>query len=112
MTIQQIKTYLKANKITYDELSVRSGVPIGTLKHVFSGVTKNPRIDTVQAIERALELKKTPSTDKTAEPLTEAEGQLLGAYRQLVPSMQDYILEMVKKLVESQPTTGKTSTTV
>lgn len=102
----------KEQKLTIAEIAEKAQLPKGTVQNIFAGYIPNPRIDTVQAIERALKLEETPSTDKTAEPLTEAEGQLLGAYRQLVPSMQDYILEMVKKLVESQPTTGKTSTTV
>ena len=56
MQVSKIKTYLKQNKITYDDLSAKSGIPIGTIKSVFSGRTPNPRIDTVQAIERALGL--------------------------------------------------------
>lgn len=58
MTLEEIKSYLKVNKITYKELAEKSGVPESTLKNLFSGVTKNPRISTMQAIERALGLNK------------------------------------------------------
>lgn len=54
MQINEIKLYLKKQKITYEELSLKSNIPIGTLKSIFSGRTPNPRIDTVKAIERAL----------------------------------------------------------
>lgn len=57
MTVEQIKSYLKKNKITYQTLSEKSGIPIGTLKNIFSQCTINPRIDTMQAIEEALGLK-------------------------------------------------------
>ncbi len=109
MTIQQIKAYLKSNKITYDELSERSGIPIGTLKHIFSGVTKNPRIDTVQSIERALGLADAPPNKSSDDMYNEAEKRLINAYRQLVPAMKDYVLEMVEKLIESQPAALKTA---
>lgn len=54
MTIQEIKTYMKKNGITYQELSDRSKIPLNTLKNIFRGKTENPRSDTKEAIERAL----------------------------------------------------------
>ena len=56
MQIAQIKSYMKHNKITYEQLSKKSEIPLNTLKNIFSGRTPNPRIDTVQAIEKALGL--------------------------------------------------------
>lgn len=58
MQVAEIKNYLKKNRITYEELSSRSRIPIGTIKSVFSGRTPNPRLDTMQAIEEALGLTK------------------------------------------------------
>ena len=58
MQVAEIKCYLKKNKITYDTLSENSGIPIGTIKSIFSGRTPNPRTDTMQAIEEALGLNK------------------------------------------------------
>lgn len=54
MDIMQIKKYLKEHKITYKMLAEMSGVPESTLKNIFGGFTPNPRIDTIEAIERAL----------------------------------------------------------
>lgn len=54
MNISDIKSFLKNHKITYEELSKRSNIPIGTLKSIFSGRTPNPRVDTLLAIEQAL----------------------------------------------------------
>lgn len=46
MEIKQLKIGIKNQKITYKELSELSGIPLNTLKNIFSGHTKNPRIDT------------------------------------------------------------------
>ena len=60
MEIQAIKAHLKSVGMTYEDLSARSGIPVNTLKNIFRGKTRNPRIDTMQAIEAALELNKSP----------------------------------------------------
>lgn len=54
MTVQEIKDYMKANKIGYATLSEKSGVPIGTLKSIFSFRTPTPRIDTMEKICNAI----------------------------------------------------------
>ncbi len=54
MEINEIKKILKTRQITYEKLSSISGVPIQTIQKVFAGITKHPRIDTMQAIEKAL----------------------------------------------------------
>ena len=54
MEVFEIKKYLKEHKISYAELSEKSGVPIQTISKIFAGITPNPRIDTMQAIEKAL----------------------------------------------------------
>lgn len=54
MDIQTLKARKKELNLTFEELSQRSGVPIQTLHNIFRGHTVNPRVDTMQAIERAL----------------------------------------------------------
>ncbi len=54
MEIEEIKKYLKEKDITYEELAKRTGLSISTIKKLFAGISKYPRIDTMQAIERAL----------------------------------------------------------
>lgn len=102
MQVAEIKAYLKKNKITYEELSTLSKIPIGTLKSVFSGRTPTPRIDTVQAIENALGLSETETASPAINTLTDSEKRLLKAFNALIPPMQEYVLEMIEKLV-SQP---------
>lgn len=56
MKIETIKAFMKTNHITYAMLAEKSGIPIDTLKQIFRGKTKNPRIDTMNAIMTALGL--------------------------------------------------------
>ncbi len=54
MTIEEMQKQRKELGYTYETLSERSGVPLGTVQKVLSGITKNPRIETVKALERVL----------------------------------------------------------
>ena len=80
MDIQEIKAYMKAKKITYQDLADMTGISISTIKKIFSGISQYPRIDTMQAIERALGLdnEKTPTDE-----LSEGEKQLIELVKQL-----------------------------
>lgn len=55
-TIEEIKAKRKALKMTFAELSDKSGIPLRTLENFFHGVTKCPRSDTKEAVEKALGL--------------------------------------------------------
>ena len=59
MQIVEIKKILKERKITYKELSEKSGISLQTLEAIFAGYVKHPRIDTMEAIESALGLNET-----------------------------------------------------
>lgn len=66
-----VKNELDKRHMTYKELSVLSGVPIDTLNNFFRGKTKNPRIDTIQAIERALGLSSNFTDEDYANGVTD-----------------------------------------
>lgn len=75
LNIEEIKTFMKENNITYQQLSDKSGIPLNTLKNIFRLKTRNPRIDTMQAIERALGL------DAPVEP--QQDNELLALLQQM-----------------------------
>jgi SOS regulatory protein LexA len=60
MDVKKIKLIMKDKKITQKALAEQSGVPLQTLRKIFSGVTYAPRIDTVEAIEKALGINQPP----------------------------------------------------
>lgn len=99
-TIQEIKSYMREKKITQDELSQKSGITIWTIKSIFSGRVKNPRIDTMNAIEKALGLDDQNSqseTDKLIQELTK-HGLTIDLLRNLSSSDADLLVKMAKKL--------------
>lgn len=100
--------------LRFEDIVQQSGIPMSTVQDLFQGRTRSPRIDTVNAIARVLGLQKPLRKDNSvaansALVLTDNESRLLAAYKELVPAMQDYILEMTEKLVESQNTSSSMS---
>lgn len=63
--LQFYRNRKKELKLTNEEVAKRSGIPKRTVEDFFRGAAQNPRIDTVEAIERALGLnEKSPSGDR------------------------------------------------
>jgi Uma2 family endonuclease len=54
MNLSQMQYYKEQKGYSLDKLSELSGVPRGTLQKIFSGETRNPRYETLQAIEAVL----------------------------------------------------------
>ena len=54
MNLSQMQYYKEQKGYSLDKLSELSGVPRGTLQKIFSGETRNPRFETLQAIEAVL----------------------------------------------------------
>lgn len=93
--IQYLKAFLKENNITYEQLSELSGIPLNTLKNVFRGKTQNPRIDTMQAIERALGLDNEIPTIPDYTP-SEEEKQIF----EMIMSMTEEEVEELSNFVD------------
>ena len=99
--IETLKRKKKELKITFDELSDKSGIPVSTIYDIFRGITKAPRVDTLEALENALEIseeKETPVVSK--ETLTEDEKKLLTAYRALPEGKRGFYLEIIEQAAE------------
>lgn len=94
MEIEKLKQIARNKKITYNVISEKSGLPLNTIKSIFSFRVQNPRIDTLQAIEKALGI--TEGAVDNSVVLTDEELRLLAAYKKLVPSMQEYILGLIE----------------
>ncbi len=54
MTLQEMRERKKERGLTNEMIAERSGVPLGTVQKIFAGITKSPRWDTMQALERVL----------------------------------------------------------
>lgn len=78
MDITQIKNALKNKKWTYEDLARESGVALITIKKILSGSARYPRVDTVQAIEKALGIYNSPELSEDAQ-------EVLRLFRELTP---------------------------
>lgn len=55
--LQFYKTRKKQLQLTNQQISEQSGIPKRTIEDFFRGASENPRIDTVEAINRVLGIK-------------------------------------------------------
>ena len=54
VTLEQMKARKVELGYTNEKLAELSGVPLGTVQKIFAGVTKAPRYDTIQKLEKVL----------------------------------------------------------
>ena len=99
MEIAEIRAEMRRKGVSQVELADLSGIPLQTIRKIFCGITPHPRIDTMQAIERALGVAD-GGVMENGKVLTDKEKRLLTAFNGLVEPMQDFIIETVESLVE------------
>lgn len=56
MDLTELKKQKKEKHLTLQEISDLSGIPKRTVDDIFSGKTKNPKVDTIDAIKTAMGL--------------------------------------------------------
>lgn len=54
MGLEIINELRKKKGLTSEQLSIKSGVPIGTLNKILNGTTKDPKLETLKALARVL----------------------------------------------------------
>lgn len=96
-TIEEIKKYMKDNKITQIQLSEMSNIPLGSLRNIFSGRVPNPRMDTLRAIETALGLNK-KATEETPSQSIE---HLINHLRELPEQKQKELAPVIEHLINA-----------
>lgn len=99
MNLELWKRVKKEKKLTIAHIAELANLPKGTVQNIFCGYIPNPRIDTVQAIERALGLD-VPAIGQSS--LSPEESELITAFRSLLPEMQSFVLGMIKDLRKTQ----------
>lgn len=100
MDIQEIKAYMKANKITYEQLADMTKLSISTIKKIFSGISKYPRVDTIRIIVTALgldEQQKSPPSE-----LTEGEKELFNLISQLTEDEIDELSNFIDYIISKR----------
>ena len=100
LDIEIYKKALKKKGITQIQLSKLSGVTLDTIRSIFTGRVKNPRLDTVQAIEKVLEIGE--FNPLTREYLTVQEEELLRSFKNLTKEDKILVLTLCKKIEISE----------
>lgn len=114
MTIEEIKQYMKKNNITQKVLAEKSQIPLGSLRNLFSYRIKNPGLETINKIIKALEditgeniltiIKKNEMsntfTTKNKANIFDNEGKLTEI--ELSPNNANKIIAMIKALEEEE----------
>ncbi len=97
MTIDEIKKYMKEHKITQLELAEKAKIPIGTIRDIFRGATKHPRIDTMNAIITALGIEEKDARTPAPKSLE----YLISDLRNLSPEKQEKLRPVIENLINA-----------
>lgn len=106
MNLEKWKIAKKEQHLSYDDLARITGYSRSTITNIFCGYIEFPRYETIQAIEKALGIKENTEEQVNAEEYTEQEKRLIKAYRALIPSMQENILELVEGMTSTDKKKG------
>lgn len=110
MNLNLWKARKKELKLTFKRLAQISGIPKRTIEDIFSERTKNPRIDTIQAIEKALEISSLSSEKinagaldsvSTSFNLSEKEKHLLELFNSLSENMKNLLIQTAENFVSA-----------
>lgn len=82
MTIKEMKARKTELGYTYAQIAELSGIPLGTIQKIFSGVTASPRYETLVELERVLGV---PEISFVSEPKTAYHVKKQGEY-----TLEDY----------------------
>ena len=105
MGLEKIIEFKRILNLTTEELSKKSGVPIGTLNKILSGATKDPKLETLKSIARVLGLSLNDFDDGISAPRDEAD--LLTDYRKLNSLGKEKARGDVSDLTQIPKYTGK-----
>ena len=91
MNLEYWKKIKKQNKLTIEEIAKRAELPKGSVQNIFAGYVKSPRIDTVEAIEKALGIRqeitpeeRTAGASETKKiSITPIEDEMLYLFREI-----------------------------
>lgn len=84
--------------LTIDELAAKSGVPKGTLNKIINGYTRDPQIETVKSIARALDCTLEDFDDAPrVRTLSQDEYRLIQQYRLLDSIGQEIVQFIIEK---------------
>ena len=99
--LYKLQLLMKQAGLTIDDLAERSGVPKGTLNKIINGYTRDPQIETVKSIARALDCTLEDFDDSPrVRTLSTDEYDLIQQYRLLDSAGQEVVRFLLTKELE------------
>lgn len=102
LTKEEIKKLLKQKGMTYSDLSQKTNIPLGTLKNLFSTKSRDiqPRLDTLNAIMEALEIKTVLPTEDDGLTIPENLQNIRFAFHDGLDGLTQEDIDEVSRYVE------------
>lgn len=84
-SIEYLKARKKSLKMTNRDIASNAGLPLSTVEQIMCGKVKSPRLDTLQAIEKALglETQEEQWSDMKKVGITADEEEMLDLFREI-----------------------------
>lgn len=89
MTVEEMKKKKTELGFSCEQISDRSGVPLGTVQKIFSGITKRPRYDTICQLEKAFPMEHIIFTDNLGRDC-KASGNMISPEYMKEPDSNPY----------------------
>lgn len=105
MGLEIINQLKKDKGLTAEELSKKSGVPLGTLNKILSGVTKDPKLETLRALAKTLDCNLDDFDDNKnnlEKNNDKTNTEFLEILQSLNPDFKGYALKLIESLLELQ----------
>ncbi|ACL77406.1 helix-turn-helix domain-containing protein [Ruminiclostridium cellulolyticum] len=104
MGLEVINELRKLKGLTSEQLSNQSGVPIGTLNKILSGVTKDPKLETLKALAKVLDCSLNDFDDSNNNNTCNSKtySEAFKIFQMLNSDFQRYALNQIKSLLDLQ----------
>ena len=76
MIVEEMKKKKTELGFSCEQISDRSGVPLGTVQKIFSGITKRPRYDTICQLEKAFPMEHIIASMEMAQIMKVISGKV------------------------------------
>ena len=100
MDIKRLQQARKEKKLSYDDLAKLTGYSRSTITNIFCGYIEFPRHETIQAIERALELEE--KENRPPSNMTESEKELFDLITQMNEEEIDELSNFIDYLLSKR----------
>lgn len=100
LMIERIKSLKKEKKLSNEELSKLSGVPIGTLAKILGSETKDPQISNIIKIAEALNVSSDYLIFGKSKNISSDSFTLISMYENLNKEGQKKVLEYINDISE------------